>query len=537
MDFITTTSWTNSRIYFLGLATLTLLYYDFIMVSPYISPFFWSFIVCTFLRKPRDNCVAFLRFFVPNKYKQNTTWWNPFQTFLSYYTRIKNIATGFATLWQTYVITLDGVRQWIAFLVGIVLYVGLLLWSSTLDTVVLYIFLLIPLLMFLCFIFIMICLIFLEATTLASLGLLLVTVSTSVAVVLFVAIQCTREFTQGAGYAQESFLMNDQWKELLRLTPEITNVTEGLASGKNLLINRYAYILDYASEFFGGSFFVKEAAHLTSGWIERLKSNGKVMHQPLLNFDISESIYSMASSYGQSFAKLGFTTLFSTLSFVFTLIESSLTQLISIFTFLASSFYILQADNDVLDRLVVIIPDKQIQVDFSRKFRKYVNGIFLSTLLIGVLHAFITGFMCVVLEIRFVFTLSVLSAFLAIFPIVSFMWLFIALAFFSLWMGELFQALLITSVMCGMSAIDTAVYSEFFDKTTCEAENDMITHGPYVTGLAIALGVYAFSWNGLVIGPLLVFLTLIAYDIFSEKYSTPTVAKQSLRQKLTSSSK
>eukprot|EP01126_Amoeba_proteus_P047405 TRINITY_DN5405_c0_g1_i1.p1 TRINITY_DN5405_c0_g1~~TRINITY_DN5405_c0_g1_i1.p1 ORF type:complete len:146 (-),score=28.48 TRINITY_DN5405_c0_g1_i1:40-477(-) len=145
--------------------------------------------------------------------------------------------------------------------------------------------------------------------------------------------------------------------------------------------------------------------------------------------------------------------------------------------------------------------------------------------------------MCVVLEIRFVFTLSVLSAFLAIFPIVSFMWLFIALAFFSLWMGELFQALLITSVMCGMSAIDTAVYSEFFDKTTCEAENDMITHGPYVTGLAIALGVYAFSWNGLVIGPLLVFLTLIAYDIFSEKYSTPTVAKQSLRQKLTSSSK
>lgn len=49
-------------------------------------------------------------------------------------------------------------------------------------------------------------------------------------------------------------------------------------------------------------------------------------------------------------------------------------------------------------------------------------------------------------------------------------------------------------------------------------EEPGVTHNPYVTGLSIALGIYAFSWNGFVIGPLLVFLTLIAYDIFAEKY-------------------
>jgi hypothetical protein len=63
--------WTQPRVYFLGLATLTLLYYDFVMVSPYINPLFWSFMVCTFLRQPRNLCVAFLKDFVPQNQDQN----------------------------------------------------------------------------------------------------------------------------------------------------------------------------------------------------------------------------------------------------------------------------------------------------------------------------------------------------------------------------------------------------------------------------------------------------------------------------------
>jgi hypothetical protein len=34
-------------------------------------------------------------------------------------------------------------------------------------------------------------------------------------------------------------------------------------------------------------------------------------------------------------------------------------------------------------------------------------------------------------------------------------------------------------------------------------------------------GIYAFGWNGFVIGPMLVFLTVVAYDLFLDHYVSP----------------
>lgn len=84
---------------------------------------------------------------------------------------------------------------------------------------------------------------------------------------------------------------------------------------------------------------------------------------------------------GQSFAKFGFTAIFSALSGVFFLIEHSLTQIISAVTFLATSFYILRSDRDLLEPLVQIIPEKRIAEDFEIKFRKYGRLCFSLTLI------------------------------------------------------------------------------------------------------------------------------------------------------------
>eukprot|EP01126_Amoeba_proteus_P054692 TRINITY_DN6741_c0_g1_i13.p1 TRINITY_DN6741_c0_g1~~TRINITY_DN6741_c0_g1_i13.p1 ORF type:complete len:389 (+),score=52.13 TRINITY_DN6741_c0_g1_i13:457-1623(+) len=367
------TKWTTARIYFLGLATLTLLYYDFVLVSPYTTPFFWSFIVCTFLRKPRDKLVAFLRSFVPPV--QSTSVWNPLTSVWQYFIRIAFIARAFGNLWNRH-IKLKGAKDWIIFLLLLLLYFGLIAWVSTFDTIIPYSLLLFPLFSVVCFIIIVLGLIFMEAPTLASLGLLLVTVSSTVTVCLFVTIQCTREFIQGASYAQESFLANEQWRKVIDFTPEdITNINETVDTVKLHLRHWYDSTFEEESGFVGGNFFLKEGAQWILDCIEQIEISGRVIPQPILNFDFSDStmltIYSMLSSFGQSFAKFGITTVFSVLSFVLTVITSSLTQMVSIFTFLASSFYILQADTDFLDKLVIIIPDLEIRSDFSRKFRKY----------------------------------------------------------------------------------------------------------------------------------------------------------------------
>lgn len=67
---LSSTEWINVRVHAVGLATLTLLYYDFVMIQSYITPFFWAFMICLFLKRGRDKIVNFLDGFVPGDEEQ-----------------------------------------------------------------------------------------------------------------------------------------------------------------------------------------------------------------------------------------------------------------------------------------------------------------------------------------------------------------------------------------------------------------------------------------------------------------------------------
>lgn len=65
-----------------------------------------------------------------------------------------------------------------------------------------------------------------------------------------------------------------------------------------------------------------------------------------------------------------------------------------------------------------------------------VNGIFFSTIFVAIVHSVTTGIMCYILGFSFVFTAALLSAFLAVFPIISFYWIFIPGLVTKYWMVQ-----------------------------------------------------------------------------------------------------
>jgi len=87
--------------------------------------------------------------------------------------------------------------------------------------------------------------------------------------------------------------------------------------------------------------------------------------------------------------------------------------------------------------------------------------------------------------------------------------------------------LFVIVVMLILSIADSVILDYVFDyrKETSNTVTPMNVN-PFVTGLSIVLGIYAFGFNGFVIGPLLVFLTIIAYDIFAEKIVTNNKTKK-----------
>lgn len=67
----------------------------------------------------------------------------------------------------------------------------------------------------------MVSLLLFEVQTLVSIGLITITTLTSVALGIFVTVQCTREITQGVSYVQE-ILATRQWGDYLpfQISPE-----------------------------------------------------------------------------------------------------------------------------------------------------------------------------------------------------------------------------------------------------------------------------------------------------------------------------
>lgn len=164
-----------------------------------------------------------------------------------------------------------------------------------------------------------------------------------------------------------------------------------METGKDVLRNWYNSTFSSETEVNDiGGVAMKEGALWLLRYVEQLDFGNETLHATIIrglgvsSQDITTTAYTsntisysghnlklVLGSIGQTFAKFGFTAIFSVLSALFFLIEHSLTQIISIVTFLATSFYILQSDKDILLPLVQIIPEQRIAQDFEVKFRKY----------------------------------------------------------------------------------------------------------------------------------------------------------------------
>jgi predicted PurR-regulated permease PerM len=174
--------------------------------------------------------------------------------------------------------------------------------------------------------------------------------------------------------------------------------------------------------------------------------------------------------------------------------------------FLASLFYMVQSDVAIVDRFTDVLPVAGGKALYRRVIMNYIRGIFLASFWSFVLTAVCTGVVFAVFGIQqFLYTSMLVAGLCAMFPIVPVWLVFLPPAInFFYWEGLLLWPAIFMSAGFALSwVLAPMVYM-------------LVPYShPYVTGLSLVLGLYTYGFEGILLGPLIVCLTLIILSILS----------------------
>jgi len=206
---------------------------------------------------------------------------------------------------------------------------------------------------------------------------------------------------------------------------------------------------------------------------------------------------------------LALSSVTSLLSVLFGSTSTLLNLLINLIIFFTGLFYLLSSSTSLympVDLLLTIMPS-EYATRFLFLVEEAVNGVFTASLKMSLFYGMWTWLVHSLFQINIVFVPSILAALFAAVPILTPYWaglpavLEIMLIQREWIKGGVMMLMLITPMM----AVDAQIYSE-------------IKGGghPYLTGLAVAGGVYWFGIQGSVCGPMILCVVVVGVKVLKE---------------------
>ncbi|XP_042878564.1 transmembrane protein 245-like isoform X4 [Penaeus japonicus] len=192
---------------------------------------------------------------------------------------------------------------------------------------------------------------------------------------------------------------------------------------------------------------------------------------------------------------------------------SLLNALISVVVFMSSLFYVLSASGTVYKPVAVLgnlAPGQMNQL--GKAVEDAVNGVFIASLKMGAFYGMWTWLLHSLFSTNIVYIPSVLGALFGAVPLVGTYWAALPGALELCWsQGSPTLALLLFGAqLLPMSCVDTAIYADIKGGSH-----------PYLTGLAVAGGIFYWGAEGAILGPLLLCILKVATNIYSSLIQSP----------------
>ncbi|XP_045122955.1 transmembrane protein 245-like isoform X5 [Portunus trituberculatus] len=192
---------------------------------------------------------------------------------------------------------------------------------------------------------------------------------------------------------------------------------------------------------------------------------------------------------------------------------SILNALISVVVFMSSLFYVLSASGSVYKPVAVIVNLAPGQMThLGKAVEDAVNGVFIASLKMGAFYGMWTWLLHSLFSVNIVYIPSVLGAVFGAVPLVGTYWAAFPGALELFWHRESpwLAGFLLVAQLLPMSCVDTAIYADIKGGSH-----------PYLTGLAIAGGVFYWGVQGAILGPLLLCILKVATNMYSTLIQSP----------------
>jgi predicted PurR-regulated permease PerM len=194
---------------------------------------------------------------------------------------------------------------------------------------------------------------------------------------------------------------------------------------------------------------------------------------------------------------------------IFNFFVYSFTILTEAILFLTILSFILEQDKSPIEYFGSLIEFVDKSHILEKSISKSLSAIFLTTGKLFAFHFLLTWLTLSLVHFPFVYIFSILSGLLAVIPIANPL-IVILIPCVELYVSCAYLRLIFLAGSHGFCwwIVDSAIYADIPD-----------SH-PYISSLSIVLGLYSFGIQGIILGPLLACLPVIAYHIFANLSSS-----------------
>ncbi|XP_068209086.1 transmembrane protein 245-like isoform X2 [Palaemon carinicauda] len=193
---------------------------------------------------------------------------------------------------------------------------------------------------------------------------------------------------------------------------------------------------------------------------------------------------------------------------------SLLNALISMVVFMSSLFYVLSASDSVYKPVAVLMNLAPGQMNhLGKAVEDAVNGVFIASLKMGAFYGMWTWLLHSLFSTNIVYIPAVLGALFGAVPLLGTYWAALPGALELCWSqgSPTLALLLLGAQLLPMSCVDTAIYADIKGGSH-----------PYLTGLAVAGGIFYWGAEGAILGPMLLCILKVATNIYSALIQSPS---------------
>eukprot|EP00347_Sterkiella_histriomuscorum_P007676 403348000 len=248
----------------------------------------------------------------------------------------------------------------------------------------------------------------------------------------------------------------------------------------------------------------------------------------------SAILYTILQQYDiTQLAKQTLNIIFKVNSSIFQMVIYSVTNLLSFISSLSNiAFnvilyftiltYLLQDDNDLIDKVITILPlDDLTRKRIYKSINDSIKGVFQSNVKIAFFQAIYTWLLFDLFKVQYIYLYCLLASFFKIVPIVqvTIFGLVGGLQLYFLQEKPLLHLIMLPLIY---AYLDTCITNDIYIK-------EIRKINPYLLGMSVFMGYYAFDLQGIFYGPLLVTIGFIIYELFNQISSEAPVAMNGIQ--------